>query len=393
MEVSDHHLQFWPKRLATSLTVPKTTLYDNLEVTARRYPDKTAIFYYGTEISYERLLDEVNRFAGFLQEAGTAKGDRIFLYVQNSPQFVIAFHAILRTGAVVVPINPMNKTHELEGYIEDCEPKLAIAGQELVPQLTPLLEKSTLARVVVAAYSDYLEKEPDLEIPDVVQAPAFALNNERLTPWVKALSDAGSFEPPEIYSDDTAVLPYTSGTTGKPKGCIHTHETVQANVTGIVYWSHITPDAVGLTTLPLFHVTGMVHSMLADIFTGSAIVLMTRWDRDIAGVLISRHGCTHWTNIATMVVDFLANPNLADYNLETLGSIGGGGAPLPEAVGEKLYQLTGVCYSEGYGLSETISQTHFNPPDRAKLQCMGVPSFDVDSRILNPDTFGRMRPE
>lgn len=390
--MNDRHFQFWPKRLATSLTVPETTLYDNLEVSARRYPSKTAIFYYGTEISYRRLVDEVNRLAAFLQNAGVAKGDRVLLYMQNSPQFIIGFHAIVRVGAVVVPINPMNKKHELEGHIDDCEPKLAIVGQELFQEIAPLVEETALERVVVAAYSDYIEKETDLKVPAVAKAPRATFHMKYVTTWMSALSSDESINTGEMSAEDIAVLPYTSGTTGKPKGCIHTHQTVQANLVGITYWSGVTPDSVGLATLPLFHVTGMVHSMLAPIFSGSMMVLMTRWDRDTAGELIARCGCTHWTNIATMVVDFLANPNLSDYNLETLRSIGGGGAPLPKAVGEKLYELTGVRYSEGYGLSETISQTHFNPPDRPKLQCMGIPSFDVDSRIINPDTLEECGP-
>lgn len=390
--MNNNHFQFWPKRLATSLTVPETTLYDNLEVTVRRYPEKTAIFYYGSTISYRRLFEDVNRLAGFLQRTGVSKGDRILLYVQNSPQFVIAFHAILRAGAVVVPVNPMNKKHELEGYVEDCQPKLAIVGQELFPQIAPLVETTTLQHLVTAAYSDYLEKDTGMAMPKVVKAPNQGFDVDYATPWMNALSQDGPFVAPENSADDWAVLPYTSGTTGRPKGCIHTHKTVQANVTGIVYWSGVTPNSVGLATLPLFHVTGMVHSMLAPIFSGGTMVLMTRWDRSTAAELIDCCGCTHWTNIATMVVDFLANPNLSEFNLETLGSIGGGGAPLPEAVGEKLFELTGVRYAEGYGLSETIAQTHFNPPDRPKLQCMGVPSFDVDSRIVNPETLEECGP-
>lgn len=386
------HLQFWPKGLATSLTVPETTLYDNLEVSTRRYPNKTAIYFYGTKISYQRLYHEVNRLAGFFQRAGIAKGDRILLYMQNSPQFIIAFHAIVRVGAVVVPINPMNKKGELRGYLQDCEPRLAVVGQELFQEIAPLVEGTTLERVVVSTYSDYLEKETDLKVPDISKAPRAVFDAEFVTPWLNALSYDESLETCEGSPEDMAVLPYTSGTTGKPKGCIHTHDTVQANVAGITYWMGVTPDSAALATLPLFHVTGMVHSMLAPIFSGSTIVLMTRWDRDSAGQLIDRCGCTHWTNIATMVIDFLANPNLSEYNLETLGSISGGGAPLPKAVGEKLYELTDVRYAEGYGLSETISHTHFNPLNRPKLQCMGVPSFDVDSRIINPDTLEECGP-
>jgi fatty-acyl-CoA synthase len=147
-----------------------------------------------------------------------------------------------------------------------------------------------------------------------------------------------------------------------------------------------------LSTLPLFHVTGMQHSMNAPIFSGSTMVLLTRWNRNTAAELIQSQGCTHWTNISTMVVDFLSIPNLANYNLESLCAVGGGGAPLPEAVGEKLYQMTGVRYAEGYGLTETISQTHFNPKDRPKLQCMGIPSFDVDARIIDPETLAELGP-
>jgi fatty-acyl-CoA synthase len=109
--MTKRHFQFWPKRLPTTLTIPETTIYDNLEVTARRYPQKTAIYYYGNTISYRKLSDEVNVFAGYLQEElGVGKGDRVVLYMQNSPQFIVAFYAILRANAVVVPINPMNTT-------------------------------------------------------------------------------------------------------------------------------------------------------------------------------------------------------------------------------------------------------------------------------------------
>lgn len=138
--------------------------------------------------------------------------------------------------------------------------------------------------------------------------------------------------------------------------------------------------------LPLFHVTGMVHSMHMPIYSGSMMVITTRWNRDIAVQLIKNLGCTHWVTIATMIIDFLANPALRAEDISTLTSISGGGAALPEAVGEKLFNLSGLRFVEGYGLSETIAQTHFNPADRPKMQCLGIPSFDVDARIIEPAT-------
>jgi fatty-acyl-CoA synthase len=387
------HFAFWPKGLPKSLTIPQTTIHDNLAVSARRYPDKTAIVYYGNTLSYRQLQREVELLAGYLQQKlGVSKGDRVILYMQNSPQFMVAFYAILRADAIVVPVNPMNTTDEVSFCIEDCGAHVAIAGQELYGRIAPLLQTTALRHLVVAAYSDYAGSRLEYEIPDVVSAPRQHWSGIHVTLWPEAMSAGLQPSPSTTGAEDLAVLPYTSGTTGRPKGCMHTHRSVQANIAGAAVWSRITPDAVILTALPLFHVTGMQHSMNAPIFSGSTMVVMTRWNRDTAGALIQRYGITHWTNISTMVIDFLANPNLSRYDISSLGAIGGGGAPLPQAVGEKLFQLTGVQYAEGYGLSETISQTHFNPPDRPKLQCMGIPSFDVDSRIIDPETLQERGP-
>jgi len=385
--MNERHFEFWPKRMPRTLTLPKTSVPYNLKVSADRYPEKAAIVYYGTTISYERLYEEVESLAGYLQrELGVEKGDRIVLYMQNSPQFVVAFYAVLRLGVVVVPVNPMSVTEELTHYVEDSGAKMAICGGELYPQLSPLLGESHLERAIVAAYSDYLEEETDLAMPDAVSAPREEVEDERAIPWHAALEAGRSPEEVSVGPDDMALLPYTSGTTGRPKGCIHTHSTLNANLIGAAVWNGITSDSVSLSTLPFFHVTGMEHSMNAPIFTGGAMVLMTRWDRELAAKLVERHCVTHWTNISTMVVDLLSNPEIGEHDLSSLQFVGGGGAAMPEAIGEKLEEVSGIRYAEGYGLSETIAQTHMNPPDRPKLQCLGIPSFDVDSRVVNPET-------
>jgi fatty-acyl-CoA synthase len=121
-------------------------------------------------------------------------------------------------------------------------------------------------------------------------------------------------------------------------------------------------------------------------------VLMTRWNRDTAAELIQRYRVTGWSNISTMMIDFLANPRISEYDLSSLEGIGGGGAPLPAAVGERLLAMTGLQYVEGYGLSETMAQTHANPSDRAKMQCLGIPLFDLDARVVEPATLEEMGP-
>jgi len=381
------HFDYWPNRIPKTLTIPETTIYDNLLVTARRYPHKTAIYYYGATYTFKQLLDEVNLLAGYLeQKLGVEKGDKILLYMQNSPQFIISYYAILRANAVVVPINPMNKTEELGFFICDSEIKIAIIGQEMYANVQPLLSSTPLNSIIIASYYDYLSEDNcDDNIPQVVtEVPIKLEQSNNLISWREVMNSSYMPLREDGQADDLAVLPYTSGTTGVPKGCMHTNRTVQANTFGGQAWVNVSASAVFLMTLPLFHVTGMVHSMHIAILAGATTVVMTRWDREYARCIMKKEKVTHWTNISTMLIDFLANPKLEKDDLSSLVYIGGGGAPLPEVIGEKLYSLTGLRYVEGYGLTETISQTHFNPPDRPKLQCLGIPSFDVDARIIDP---------
>jgi fatty-acyl-CoA synthase len=380
------HFEHWPK-ISKSLKVPKTSLYDNLKVSANRYPDQEAIFYYGNTVTYLQLDKEVNALAGYLQhKLGVQQGENILLFMQNSPQFVIGYYAILRANAVVVPINPMLTADELEFYVKDCDIKTVLTGQELYDKVEPLLEQTSIQNVVIAAYSDYIGSGFERNLPKEVEMERVLFSQKNHYLWIDALE--ANYEPgPHLTgADDLAVLPYTSGTTGLPKGCKHTNSTVQANTVGCYHWSLSTPNNVHLMTLPLFHVTGMVHSMHMPIFSGGTMVIMTRWNRENAVELIKSQQCTHWVAIATMIVDFLANQTLKKEDICSLLSISGGGAALPEAVGEKLFELTGLRFIEGYGLSETIAQTHFNPAERPKMQCLGIPSFDVDARIIEPST-------
>jgi fatty-acyl-CoA synthase len=136
----------------------------------------------------------------------------------------------------------------------------------------------------------------------------------------------------------------------------------------------------------MFHVTGMQHSMNAPIFAGATIAILPRWDPEAAGYMIERYGCTHWPNVPTMVVDLLAHRATEGRDLSSLQNIFGGGASMPEAVAQKLFELCGIEYMEGYGMTETISQTHMNPPGHLRKQCLGIPTFDTESLIVDPET-------
>jgi fatty-acyl-CoA synthase len=388
----DRHYAVWPKGVPRHLTLPVTSLYENLEISARRYPDKPALLYYGSALTYAALKSHVDRLAGWLERTcGVRRQDRVLLYLQNSPQFVIAYYAIQRLTAVVVPVNPMSKTEELRHIARDTGATTIISGQEIFPFVQPLLGHD-LQHAVVAAYAEYVTAPTDLALPDVVAAAPAPVPVPAVS-WATALDAVRiAASPHQATHDDWCVLPYSSGTTGAPKGCLHSIRGVTATLFGSIAWNPATPESVQLVTLPLFHVTGMQNSMNAPLFNGATLVLMTRWDRRVAAELIRRHRVTHWRNITTMCIDFLSDPDSASWDLSSLIGIGGGGAPMPKAVAAKLKDFTGLDYIEGYGLSETIAATHINPVDNPKPQCLGIPVFDVDSRIVNPDTLDELGP-
>src|SRR5262245_31670421 len=168
--MSRKHFEVWPKGLAHDITAPATNLFYNAEVAAVRYPDKPFVIFFGKELTFGAFKDECERLAGFLQrECGVAKGDRVLLVMQNSPQFIVAFYAVLRANAVVVPVNPMSVTAELEHYVKDSGARTALVAQEVYPQLKPLLGHG-IDRAVVAAYSDYVDTATDLRMPELVSA-------------------------------------------------------------------------------------------------------------------------------------------------------------------------------------------------------------------------------
>lgn len=377
------HHAVWPRHLPKQLSIPQTSLFTNLEISARRYPDKPAIVYYDTQISYAELLQEVEALAGYLQAQGVGKGEPVLLYMQNAPQFTIAYYAILRADAMVVPVNPMNHTAELEHYVTDTEASLCICGQELASQIAPLMGRAELRQIIVATYGEYLRNSTDLNLPAEVQAPVQVPDFDGGVAWREALQAGHVPGEHTAGPDDLCVLPYSSGTTGAPKGCMHTHRSTMATTLHRATWMQSTSETVILATLPYFHVTGMQGAMNGPIYNGGTAVIMTRWDRKVAATLIERYRITAWVNIATMAIDFLSDPDVESYDLSSLQSIGGGGAAMPKAIEEKLRRLTGLAYIEGYGLSETIAATHINPPERTKAQCLGIPIFDVDSRIVD----------
>ena len=389
--MSDRHFAHWPKGLSRHMSIPETNLFYNVEVSARRFPNKPYLIFYDTLISYAEFQREAEQLAGFLQQrCAVAAGDRVLLYMQNSPQFVIGYYAILRANAVVVLVNPMNLTNELRHYIADSGARVALAAQDLYAQLQPHLGAG-LDHLVLAAYCDYLRQPTTLKVPEFIAAPRQDISALGVTLWSAALAEDLTPGALSAGPDDLCVMPYTSGTTGHPKGCMHTHRTSMSTLVAGVQWFGINQDAVYLAVLPFFHVTGLQGSMNGPLWVGATVVLLPRWDRNAAAELIERYGISSWTAIPTMVIDFLMNPELDNYDLSSITRMSGGGAAMPEAIAQKMLDR-GITYVEGYGLSETMGPTHINPSDRPKKQCLGIPIFDVDARVVDPETLCELPP-
>jgi len=386
------HYAQWPAGLPHELNPPETSVYVNLDISARRYPNKAALIFYGRELSYRQLQEEVDALAGYLQQVcGVSRGDRVLLHMQNCPQFVIGFYAILRADAVVVPVNPMLLTDELRHTLEDSGARVVLSAQELLLQLEPLRMEGLIQHAIIARYADYIGDSDD-PMPDWVRNAHSPGTDSTFMQWDQAVAAAKQPAPHQAGPDDLACMPYTSGTTGRPKGCMHTHRNMMFPVVSAALWSGGSPDHNVLACLPMFHVTGMQISMNTAIYTSATLIIMPRWDRDLAGRWITRYRITSWTSIPTMMIDFLSNPRLEEYDISSLKRVSGGGAAMPAAIAQKLLDLTGLRYMEGYGLSETIATTHSNPIQNLKQQCLGIPIFSVDSRVIDPETHATLPP-
>ncbi len=395
------HYRFWPSRLPRHITLPNTSLWDNLETNARRYPDKAALVFFGRRYTYGQLHAQAERFAAYLGVLGVQKGDRVVLNMQNCPQLVIAHFGILRANAVVVPVNPMNRAEELKHYITDPDAKVAITTSDLAHELTKASETLApdvrLSHLIVTHYTDGFDPQQGDDVPPAAWAdwlltrhPLPDLQGGQVHAWSEAMECNAPVTALDVDSNDLAVLPYTSGTTGLPKGCMHLHSSIMHNALASGMWGNGSMQNVTLMVVPMFHITGMVSLMHTNISCAATMILMPRWDRELAGALIAKWKVTHWTNIPTMVIDLMASPSFEKFDLSSLVYIGGGGAAMPKAIAQRLWEQFGLRYCEGYGLTETAAPSHSNPPDAPKQQCLGIPFMGVSARVVDPDTLKTM---
>lgn len=374
----------WAAGEPAEIAIPPGNLCESLMRSAAAFPESPAMHYYGASYSYGRLLADVERLAGFLVLQGLRPGGRVILDLQNAPHYVIAFYAVLRANGVVVPVNPMNTADEIAYFVEDSGARLAVVGEEVLDRFAPLLGPR-LDHVVRVHYADMAAPGPQDSLPEVMTLPRSG-PVPGTTDFATALGCGHAAPALVTGAGDLAILPYSSGTTGRPKACMHSHGGAQFVAKAQAMWYRIDRQSVMTSFMPLFHVAGMMASMATALYAGAALILMTRWDAEAIPALFRRYRPTWWSAAPTMVVDVLASQTFADDCFESLRVVTGGGASMPAAVATRLRERWGLRFCEGYGLTETISATHINALDRPKPQCLGLPIYGTHSRVLNPET-------
>jgi acyl-CoA synthetase (AMP-forming)/AMP-acid ligase II len=374
----------WPPGVDEAhIRLPEESLAARLTATAARMPRRAALVFYGREISFAELDEASDRFAGWLRGRGVGPGDRGALYLENCPQFAIAHFGTLKAGAITVALNPMHKAHEVGHELEDSGARVIVtsaAGREVVEAVR---ERTALDAAVRVGYRDYLPEAPTLPLPASLREEPEA---RAAAGWVdfRAAVGGGRLRTPEPRGRlDTALIQYTSGTTGAPKGAELTHGNLTANCELIRTFFGIGPPDVLLGVVPWFHITGMEVQLNVMAYTGATLVALHRFDVETALRAIQRYRCTVTTLIATINVAILNHDATPSHDLTSLRLCASGGAPVPAEIARRWEAVTGHLLVEGYGLTETTAPTHSNPPHRPRYGTVGVPLPYTGIRLVS----------
>jgi long-chain acyl-CoA synthetase len=388
-------LTSWLSKIPDSLEFPEISLGEVLRRSAAKARQQTAVWCQGTSLTYTELDALADRFGATLQSFGIVKGDRVAIYLPNLPQFVIAYYGALKVGAVVVTASPLYKERELAHILVDSAARVLICWDRLYPIAQTLSDKVRLKHVITTKASDNFSevmkasKVLDAKSTDCSGAWDMKLLLTKHTGQTKAV---------EIeVRKDLALLQYSGGTTGAPKGAMLTHYNLVANAVQFAAWLYMNPGGeVHLSALPFFHIYGMTTAMNAPIYTRSSMILIPD-ARDINAILqaIDTHKPTIFCGVPAMYIALINQPDIKKHDLRSIRVCVSGSSPLPVEVQRKFEELTGGRLVEGYGLSEASPVTHINPLDdtsKNRPGSIGIPISDTQAKIVDLETGERDLP-
>jgi len=382
-----------------SLMYPNSTLGNILAQTVQKFPDHTALLFFGKKISYSELDRLVNRFAQALTGLGVKKGDRVAIMLPNIPQMVIAYYGTLRTGAIAVATNPLYHEHELEVQLKDSGAETLVAVDMFYPVISPVLPKTRVKHLILCGIKDYLPFPLNLLYPIKAKIEKQWVSVKRVPPIHDFLSLLNKAEATPVTTavspDDTAILQYTGGTTGTPKGAVLTHRNLVANAVHNKVWLVGAKEGEEriLAVIPFFHVYGMTTAMNLGVLLGAELILLPKFHTKEVLEFINKHRPTIFPGIQAMYLAIGNYPKISKYDLTSIKAAISGAGPLMHEVQERFEQLTKARIVEGYGLSEASPVTHCNPVfGKRKLGSIGLPFPDMDAMIVDIETGEKVMP-
>ena len=393
-------LKSYDPGVAHSMNYPNHTLQQLLDESVERYPDNTAITFPGafndeSMMSYKELDRASNKLANALVDMGIKKGDRVALLMPNCPQFVISYYAVLRAGGIVVATNPLYSAREMEFQFNDCGAETVIVLSLFYKTVMGIKDRTSLKNVVVTNIKEYLPEQSrkafiafvERQEGHYVRVPKVQ-NIYKFQDLLRRFSSKPTAV--ETSPDDVAMFQYTGGTTGLSKAAVATHRNVVANVYMMRAWSMPIGlnqgQEVVMGVMPLFHIYGMVTVLHFSVLTGSAMVLLPRFETEKVLNAINRYKPAFFPGVPTMYVAINNFPEVKKYDLRSIKACVSGAAPLPVEVQQEFEKLTGGKLVEGFGLSEAPVVVTANPlVGLRKIGSIGVPVPDVEARIMDAE--------
>jgi long-chain acyl-CoA synthetase len=383
-------LKSYETGVPANIQYPRTTLPQILFETARRFPKNPAIVFYGRTLSYEEFEAQSSQFANALIQLGVRKGDRVAVMLPNLPQYLIACFGAMKAGAVVVQTNPLYVEREVEHQMNDSGAETLVALDLFYPRIKNVMHRTLLKRVILARVSDFLP------LPLKLLYPLKALMSGQrvrvaikppLYDFLNLMRRAVATRPiVPVDPGEVALLQYTGGTTGTPKGVMLSHTNLVVNACQCRYWMPSLREGgeIFLAVIPFFHVYGMSTCMNLAVLTGGCLVLLPRFNtRDVLKTIV-KHRATLFMGVQAMYVAINNFPKIKKYDLSSVRICISGAGPLHVEVQERFEEMTGGKLVEGYGLSEASPVTHCNPIfGLRKKGSIGLALPDTDAKIVD----------
>jgi long-chain acyl-CoA synthetase len=380
-------LKWYGKGVPVDIKIPETSVPEVVDENCKKWGDKVALIFFGKKIKHKEVRECSLRFAAALHDLGIRKGDVVAIYLPNCPQFVIAYHGILRLGGTVTTISPLYTSREIAHQLRDSKAKALICLDMHYDKVEKALEEAKIDNVIIASMSEYLSGGEGFL--GRLRGKSLEKETGKGKLYFSELLAKYPPNPPEvkISADDVAVIPYTGGTTGDPKGAVITHRNIAVlqEQMKVLYTKIEDGKESTLAVLPFYHIYGQSVVMLSGTFRGGVAVIFPTPEVDEILDAVQDCNLTLFYGVPTLYKYLVDEPKTKRVNWKKLKYLMCGADTLHETTRKQWTRITGREINEGYGLTETTAVSHTNPPERNKPGSFGVPLPSTYAAVADPD--------